>query len=162
MGTRRAQERPKSPPKPFFNDFGGRFWHRFLTFVLQVRSSSFCRRPIQNRYFYSPGRPQKGTKNVAKKDPLPNASEDRLEHEKTSKTDPKSVPKIVKFWVPFFLAALGANLGLSCALLARMGAHLASFQHHLGPTWTILGPTWASLAPSWPSWCSSCTIWRPT
>ena len=61
----------KSPPMPFFNDFEGRFWHRFLTFVLQVRSSIFCRRPIQNRYFYSPGRPQKGTKNVSKKRPPP-------------------------------------------------------------------------------------------
>ena len=127
----------------------------------------FAEVPYKIATFTFPAVPKRVPKTCQKKDPLPNASEDRLEHEKTSKTDPKSVPKIVKFWVPFFLAALGANLGLSCALLARMGAHLASFQPHLGPSWDQLGPLLrppgAHLAPfggqrepTWAFWCSCC------
>ena len=132
--------------------------------------------PYKIATFTLPAVPKRVPKTCKKKDPLPNASEDRLEHEKTSKTDPKSGPKIVKFWVPFFLAALGANLGLSCAFLASLGAHLASFLPHLGPTWDQLGtnlglscallalpgayfaPLGGQLEPTWAFWCSSCPI----
>ncbi len=94
--------------------------------------------------------PKRAPKTHPKKDAHPNASEERLGPEKASKTGPKSCKTSLFLGSPVFLAALGANLGLSCAFLARLGAHLASFLPHLGPTWTILGPTWASLAPSWP------------
>ena len=57
--------------KPYFHYFGGHFCYLFLTLYLDVQSYIFCRRPMRNRYFYLPGRPQKGSKNDSKKRPSP-------------------------------------------------------------------------------------------
>ena len=80
--------------------------------------------------------PKKGPKNEC----LKKAPDDRRRPDRDPKMDPKMIPKRHQFLVPFFLAALGATLGLSCAFLPHLGALLAPFLLHLGANLGNLGP----------------------
>jgi hypothetical protein len=122
-----------------------------LTFFLQVQSLIFCRRPITKSLLLLPWLSPTGSqKRFPKNGRHQKASEDHLEHEKASKTDPKINPKIVKFGVLFSWPLLGqtwASLATSWPVWVPILPPSGPILSQLAPSWPFLVPI---LPPSWP------------
>ena len=100
-----------SLPKQSFHYFGGHFCYLFLTLFLDVQSLIFCRRPMRNRYFYLPGRPQKGSKNDSKKRPSPEGLKRPPRSRNGLQNRPPNWSKNHKIRGPFFSGRSWGQLG---------------------------------------------------
>ena len=152
-----------SLPKPSFQYFGGQFCYLFLTLYLDVQSCIFCRRPMRNRYFYLPGRPQKGSKNDSKKRPSAEGFKRPPRSRNGLQNRPPNWSKNHKFRGPFFfwplLGPTWASLAPSWPLWVPILPPSCSILGQLGPSWGQVG---LPLRPPGPSWCPSCPLSAPS